>query len=280
MMRLMNNAYSGLSAVQERIDTISNHIANLNTPGFKRKDATFEDVLTQTMKQPSKFQKDGRLTPNGLTVGNGTRLGRDILQFTQGNLDQTGNTYDLAIEGDAMFEIATSRRFPDGTIDTQTKYTRDGAFRLTTQPGDQENQYLVSQEGYFVRDLTDNPVKLPKGQTISFSSEGKIYANNGKETTEVGQLKIVRVLRPQALQPVGGNMYQLDPQSAQAVSTFQGNTPGTNQIAIHQGALELSNVDLTQEMTELILMQRAFQLNSRAMSTADQMMNSANNLRG
>ena len=273
-----------MNSVQERIDTISHHIANLNTPGFKRKDSVFEDLLYQAQQQPDKFRKNDRLTPQGINVGNGTRLSRDVLQFTQGNLNQTGNTLDFAIEGDAMFEIASSQVNGDGTINTQTKYTRDGAFRLTTQPGDLDNGYLVTQDGYFVRNMADDlPIRIPKNYDIKIDNDGRIFARQGMETLQVGQVKVVRVLRPQSMIPAGGNMYQIDPSANnganQIVTPFRGNQVGLNSIKIHQGSLEMSNVDMGTEMSELIVMQRAFQLNSRALQTSDQMMGIASNLR-
>jgi flagellar basal-body rod protein FlgG len=286
LLRSMITSMSGMNSVQNRIDSISNHIANLNTPGFKRKDALFEDLLYQAQQQPTAFRKNDRMTPPaGIQLSNGVKQGRDLLQFTQGNLNQTGNTLDFAIEGDAMFEIASSQISGDDTITTQTKYTRDGAFRLTTQPGDLENGYLVTQDGYFVRNMADDlPIKIPNNYEIRVDSDGRVFARKGMETLEVGQMKIVRVLRPQALLQTGGNMYQIDPgvnnANNQIVAPFRGNQVGLNSIKVHQGSLELSNVDLATEMSELMVMQRSFQLNSRALQTSDQMMSIATNIRG
>jgi flagellar basal-body rod protein FlgG len=285
----MINATSSMNALMRKLEIISNNISNMGTDGFKRQEASFEDLLTATIRQPhEQHALPGRLSPgeSGLVTGHGARLSQVQINMAQGSLRPTDNPYDLAIEGDALFEIGIPGVDAGGDAVLNPAWTRHGAFQLSMIPGNDEQGMLVTADGNPVIGFDDQPVLLPLGRTISIDADGRIFATQAGDPaappTEVGQLKLVRAVRPQVLLTQGDNLFVLPPQlAAQMNALIERVDPALDGMnaAVRQGHLEGSNVDLAVELTELIQMQRAYQLSARALSSADSMMDITNRLR-
>jgi len=272
-----------LAALQQKLDIMANNIANMNTVGYKKQQASFQDVLTSTLNQHPDMQLDGRRSHPGLTVGGGAMLTGLRTDLTQGNLQLTDNPYDLAIEGLAMFEIEVPTVNEDGTAGVQPLWTRSGQFHLSTIAGLPGYQILVNADGYPLRTVNNDYVAIPNYADFRIDERGVVtYTNVDGSTGTAGQIKLMRVLRPDQITAVSDNLYNVnasvqDPNNVlQQVNFADASSEG---IAVRQYYIEQSNVDLLSEMTELILVQRAYQLNARALSAGDTMMNLANQLR-
>jgi flagellar basal-body rod protein FlgG len=282
------NSMVTLQTLQQKLDIIANNIANVNTNGYKRKEATFEDILTNIKDQPKGFQKEGRLSPLGFNQGWGAKLSQVQLTLDQGTLANSGVSTDLAIEGNALYEVSLNTVDAAGNPVNKTLYTRDGNFSLSVNPADADNLYLQTKEGHFVNDVNGHPIKIPKDLQMVVDDKGNVTASNPKDSGAVpiaiGQLKLVRIVRPQYLEQVGDNLYSLpngtNNANGQILQDVNNGSNLENPVAVRQGYLEQSNVNLSDEMTELLMVQRAFQLSSRAVTSSDSMMNLANNLRG
>lgn len=289
----MINSMTTMHGLQQKLDMMSNNIANMNTVGYKRKDASFQDILTSLNRQHPDQQLPGRLTTSGLTEGWGARLSREQLDFTQGVMQATDVPTDLAIEGNGLFEIGRVRLDEagqplldaNGIMTIDRTWTRNGAFQLTTQPGDTENAYLSTEQGDLLTGTLDELIAIPNTHSMDIDASGRVFIRNNHEDNaqpeQIAQLKIARVLRPQDLMNLGNNMYGL-PNGADNIDDILQvmNAPETVGISVRQGYLEQSNVNLAHEMAELINVQRAYQLNSRALMSSDTMMSLANQLRG
>lgn len=290
MNNSMINSSVTMNALQQRLDILANNMANIGTVGFKRKEATFEDILTSMKEQPPSFQKEGRLSPLGYTQGWGAKLSQVQMQMTQGSLQPTGNETDVAIEGDGLFEVEITSVDAAGNAVKTKAYTRDGAFQLTVAEGDHENVYLATKEGHLVLNKDGGYIAIPNGYKIEIDANGQVTARDASQPEQpavpVGQLSVKRAARPQLLQQVGDNLFAvpaalIDPVTGEnKVVTDPEANPAAPKISVRQRHLEMSNVNLADEMTELMMVQRAFQLNSRALSISDKMMELANNLRG
>jgi flagellar basal-body rod protein FlgG len=287
MNNSMINSSVSMNGLQQKLDILANNIANVNTAGFKKKEATFEDVLTNIQNQPEGFRQQGRLTPLGFNQGWGSRLTQVQTNMAQGPIQPTQNLTDLAIQGDGLFEVAVSTVDPaTGNPIFQPAWTRNGAFTLS--PDTQGTVTLSTGEGHFLVNTAGDPIRIPKNHRLSIDQSGNVLAYNELDITapplNAGQIKLVRVVRPQLLSEVGDNLYALpagiaNPQDIlQNVNGNLGNA--ADRVEVMQGFLEQSNVNLSDEMSELVMVQRAFQLNSKAISSSDTMMNMANNLRG
>ncbi|NHC42929.1 flagellar hook-basal body protein [Bacillus sp. MM2020_1] len=272
-----------LQAYQQKIDTTANNIANVNTTGFKRKDQSFSEILaSQLNNQGRTNQEVGRLTPNGLRVGYGTRTGLTQLVMEQGQATQTGNPFDLMIQGKGFFQVG----YPSQTAGApdEVKYTRDGNFHLSPNPSKQGSYHLVSANGGYLLDQSGQPIELNDQYEVSIQSNGQIHLKNknGKGTPFVStqQVAIVDIQNPHILKNAGGNEYAIDttvlPEGASAAGYVK--MMNTDEVQLLSGYLEGSNVDLTKEMTDLMTSQRSFQMNSRAVSYADQMIGIANGI--
>jgi flagellar basal-body rod protein FlgG len=277
-----------MHALQQKLDIIANNMANVNTNGFKKKDATFEDILTNIKLQPKGFQKDGRLSPLGFNQGWGAKLSQVQINLAQGTLSASGITSDLAIEGNALYEATMKTVDEAGNPINKTVYTRDGSFELAVNPVDAANLYLETKEGHFINGADGQPIRIPKDLKMVVDDKGNITAINPKNPdsgiTPIGQLKLVRIVRPQYLQQIGENLFSLpnglNNANGQILQDVNTGSILDSPVAVRQGYLEQSNVNLADEMTELIQVQREFQLSSRAITSSDTMMNLANNLRG
>ncbi|WP_166243573.1 flagellar hook-basal body protein [Paenibacillus turpanensis] len=275
-----------MNALQQKLDMIANNISNVNTNGFKRREATFQDVLTNVKAQPEGFMQPGRLTPRGLTVGWGAKLSQTQVDLSQGSIKPTDRPLDVAIEGDGLFEVVTDQVGTDGQ--PVIAYTRDGNFQFTGIPGDNQRMFLTTSQGYLVRGENDQPIAVPNGYQVEINETGRIMArdplNPNAPSQKLGQLKLVRAVRPQLMISNGNNIYTIpdNVNRQDVVANYNANAPEADQykISVRQYHLEESNVNLADEMTELMQVQRAYQLNARAITSSDTMMGLVNNLRG
>ncbi len=252
-------AKTGLEAQQTRMAVVSNNLANVNTTGFKQDRAVFEDLLYQNIRQSGGQSSQDTLLPSGMSLGTGVRVVATEKLFTQGSVIQTGNAMDVAINGRGFFQILK----PDGEI----AYTRDGTFQLSAQG------QVVNSSGYVVQP----GITIPDGaQSITIGTDGVVSVKlAGQPTpTQVGSLEVADFINPVGLQAIGENLYI----ETAASGSAQPGTPGLNGLgAINQGALEGSNVNVVSELVNMIETQRAYEMNSKAISTADQMMQYVNN---
>lgn len=254
MMRSLWISKTGLDAQQTNMDVISNNLANVSTNGFKRARAVFEDLLYQTIRQPGAQSSQQTQLPSGLQLGTGVRPVATEKIFTQGNLQQTSNPMDVAINGQGFFQVL----LPDGT----TAYTRDGSFNVDAQGA------LVTSSGYHVQPAITIP---PNALNITIARDGTISVTKaGSATpTTAGQLQLANFVNPTGLQSMGENLY-LETASS---GTPNANTPGTNGLGLlQQGYVETSNVNVVEELVNMIQTQRAYEINSKAITTSDQML--------
>jgi flagellar basal-body rod protein FlgG len=252
-------AKTGLDAQQTRMTVISNNLANVNTSGFKRTRANFEDLLYQTERQPGGQTSQQTQASSGLMLGTGVRTVSTEKLFTQGNLVQTGNPLDLAINGRGFFQI----QLPDGTLG----YSRDGSFQM-----DSEGQ-LVTSSGYPVQPGITIPASA---QSITIGTDGTVSVQlaGSSSTQQVGSLTIADFINPSGLQPKGENLY-VETASSGAPQT---GAPGQSGLGVlNQGSVESSNVNVVEELVNMIETQRAYEMNSKAISTTDQMLSYVSN---
>jgi flagellar basal-body rod protein FlgG len=258
MLRALYSAASGMSAQQTNLDVISNNLANVNTTGYKKTKIEFEDLLYETQRQPGTDQGSGNELPTGVQIGHGSQVVATEKVFTTGELSNTGSQLDVAVQGDGFFEV----QLPDGTL----AYTRDGGFKTDS------NGRVVTSNGLPVQGFQ----AVPQGTTnISISSNGEVSYTTPSGTTNF-QVQLARFENPGGLSSMGGNLYQ---QTAASGAPELG-TPSQNGFGtLAQGYLELSNVQVVEEMVNLIEAQRAYEVNAKAVQAADEMMQMSNNLR-
>jgi flagellar basal-body rod protein FlgG len=263
MMRSLWTAASGMTGQQFNIDTISNNLDNVNTTGFKQMRADFEDLLYQTQKLAGTPATEATVLPTGVQVGHGVRPGATQEIFTQGALQATGNPADMAIEGDGFFRVIQ--------IDGTYGYTRDGSFKIDS------NGQLVSSDGYKL----SPEVILPEGfinESLAISQDGRITVKvaGSNDPIEVGQLEIYRFVNPAGLQALGQNLLSTTNASGDPIP----GRPGFDGMGkLQQKFLEMSNVSVVKEMVNMIVAQRAYELNSRAIQTSDSMLATATSLK-
>jgi len=250
MLRALRTAASGMTAQQLHIDLVAHNLANVNTTGFKKSRAEFEDLLYQTLRPAGPGEGETQV-PTALQLGHGSRLVATAKIFSQGDTQVTGNPLDIAIEGDGFFQITLA----DGTIG----YTREGSFRVD---GDGR---LVSSSGLPVEPEMTVP---DDAEALLINADGRIYARTaGTETpTELGQILLARFVNPSGLEAIGGNLLRLGPSSGDPTVGAPGDL---GMGSVRQGALERSNVDAVEEMVNMIVAQRAFEINSKSVRTAE-----------
>lgn len=261
MIKALHTAASGMSAQESNVSTISNNIANVNTIGFKRGRTEIEDLSYETIQEAGARSSATTNYNVGTQIGSGARVSAVRKEFTNGAPQITNNPFDLMINGDGFFGII----MPNGEL----KFTRDGAFNVDAQGA------MVTKQGYKVYPGFNFP---PNTSSVSISDDGKIqsFTKGVSEPTEVGQLPVFTFVNPVGLKSQGMNLYQVSLSSGQPVQAIAGND---NAGPIMQGALEASNVSPMTEMTDLIRAQRAYEMNSKVMGVADQMMQTINNIR-
>lgn len=270
-----------MGQLQKKMDTIANNMANSNTTGFKRREASFSDLLFQQVNnQIVPSMETGRLTPNGLRVGAGAKIGQTALRTEQGSIQQTDRQLDLAIQNpNHFFQIEVS----NNNGEREVRYTRDGTFYFSQSPNNPNELNIVTGQGHFLLG-PNGPITVPADHSeLQIDENGiiSVILRDGTTTVPAGQLEMVRVQRPQILEQLGENLFGLPENLIE-----QGYVPadilgviGAGQVSLRQGALEMSNVDMGREMSEMILSQRSYQFNARSISMADQMMGLVNSIR-
>lgn len=259
MERAMWSAVTGMKAAEVSLDNIANNLANVNTTSFKAGRVAFQDMLYSTLVAPGAANGNGEI-PTGMQLGHGTRVSEVSKQFTQGALKETGGDLDLAIEGEGFFEVV----LPDGT----SAYTRDGSFR-TDSTGN-----IVTVEGYKVANF---PTVSSGTTEITIASDGS-YSAQVNGTTVTGQkLSLVRFANPAGLRSIGRNFYTATDASGTAQTGLNAGENGMGSIV--QRYLETSSVNAAEELVNMILTQRAYEANSKAIKSCDEMANMANNLK-
>lgn len=263
MMRALWTASSGMLAQQLYVDTISNNIANVNSVGYKKNRVEFKDLLYETLERG--LVKDGQGKPVNLQVGHGVKVSATTRFFTAGNMDNTANPYDLAIDGPGFFKVKGSKG--------EELYTKDGSFKVTP---DGENMKLVTAEGYFVQG-SDGDIDLGSNvKDVIIDESGQITVRRTDGTMEeIGKLAISTFVNPAGLESTGKNLFKTSMASGDAFDASEDGSGGS----ILQGYLESSNVQVVEEMVKLIQAQRAYEINSKSIQTADEMLGMANNLR-
>ena len=259
MNRALWSSKTGLDAQQTRMGVIANNLANANTTGFKRDRAVFEDLIYQNVRQVGASSSQDTQLPSGLNVGTGVRVVATEKLFTQGGLTKTDNSLDIAIQGRGFFEIL----LPDGS----SGYTRDGSFQLNSQG------QIVTSSGYPLQPGFTVP---PNAQSITIAADGTIsvLTPGNSEPQQIGNIQLVDFINPSGLQAQGGNIYT---ETASSGSP-QAGTAGQNGLgSLMQGSLETSNVNVVEELVGMIETQRAYELNSKAIASIDDMLAYANN---
>jgi len=261
MLRSLWTAATGMIAQQTNIDVISNNLANVNTTGFKKGRAEFQDLLYQTIRPAGVTNNLGVQYPTPIEIGHGVRLASTSKFFGQGDPVQTSNPTDLTIEGEGFFMV----QLPDG----ETGYTRDGSFKIDSAGN------LVTTEGYFVMPETTIP---PDTTSLAIRENGDVVIGvpGTAQMETVGQIKTAKFINPAGLESVGKNIYKETEGSGEPVEGIPG-FEGYGTIAA--GMLESSNVKVVEEMVNLIAGQRAYEINAKAITTSDQMLGIANNLK-
>jgi flagellar basal-body rod protein FlgG len=258
MLRALYSSAAGMQSQQLNLDVIANNLANVNTTGFKKSKIEFQDLLYQTTRSPGAEQGGGNQLPTGLQVGNGSRPVATSRIFTTGELTQTGERLDVAVQGDGFFEV----QMPDGS----RAYTRDGAFKTASDGRITTSDGLVLIGGF-------QPV--PAGTTsVNIASNGQVTYNGANGPTSF-QVQLVRFNNPAGLEAMGRNLFR----ETTASGTAELGNPGQNGFGeLAQGYLEMSNVKVVEEMVKLIIAQRAYEVNAKAVQASDEMMQQSNNL--
>ncbi|MDD2888644.1 MAG: flagellar basal-body rod protein FlgG [Aliarcobacter sp.] len=261
MIRGLYTAATGMNSMQHQIDVTSNNIANVNTTGFKQDRAEFQDLMYESLNYTAGKTTQTTINPTGIDVGLGVRVSGIQKNFTEGDLKLTSNTLDLAIQGKGFFQIT----LPSG----ETAYTRNGAFKLNNEGS------IVNSSGYAL-----NPeIVVPDNVTdLTIGKDGIVSATDPQTSTTVdlGQITVADFINPAGLTPLGDSLFM---QSDASGDVLEGN-PTENQFgSIQQGMIELSNVKLVNEMVDLITAQRAYEANSKAITTADGMLDTVNRLK-
>jgi flagellar basal-body rod protein FlgG len=254
MIRSLWISKTGMEAQQTQLDTIANNLANASTNGYKRSHAVFEDLIYQNLRQAGANSSEQTTLPTGLQLGLGTRAVATARNFSQGNLQQTTNSLDVAIKGQGFFQI----QLPDGT----TGYTRDGSFQVDAQG------QLVTNNGYAVQPGINVP---PTAQSVTIGNDGTVSVTLPGQTQPqvLGKVLIASFVNPAGLEPRGQNLY------AETAASGTANTgePGSNGLGqLQQGFVETSNVNVVEELVAMIQTQRAYEMNSKAIQTSDQML--------
>ncbi|MBE0604302.1 MAG: flagellar basal-body rod protein FlgG [Deltaproteobacteria bacterium] len=260
MIRSLYTAATGMEAQKLNIDVISNNLANVNTTGYKKSRADFQDLIYQTISEAGTTSAEGSVLPTGIQVGLGVRTIAVQKMFNQGDFSSTGNPLDLVIEGDGFFQITKP--------DSEVGYTRGGSFKL-----DSEGR-VVTSDGYPI----EPAITIPTNATsITIGSDGKIsiLQSGSSAPTEVGQIQLARFSNPAGLKAIGKTMFIVTDSSGEAIT---GNPGADGMGTIGQGFLEMSNVNIVEEMVNMIVSQRAYEINSKAVTASDEMLQTITNL--
>jgi flagellar basal-body rod protein FlgG len=259
MLRALYSSASGMEAQQMNLDVIANNLANVNTTGFKKTKIEFQDLLYQTSSAAGAQQGGGNTLPTGIQIGHGARVAATSRVFTTGEITQTGERMDVAVNGDGFFEV----QMPDGT----RAYSRAGAFKVASDGTVKTSEGLTVLSGF---------QPIPVGTTnVTISGDGYVNLTGANGKTNF-QVQLARFINPAGLESIGRNLYRESQSSGQA----ELGNPGENGFgSLEQGFLEMSNVKVVEEMVKLIMAQRAYEVNSKAVQAADEMLREGSNLR-
>jgi flagellar basal-body rod protein FlgG len=261
MFRSLFISATGMEAQKLNIDVISNNLANVNTTGYKKSRADFQELMYQDLKSPGSMSSEVTMVPSGIQVGLGVKAAAVQKVFSQGDLVNTGNGLDIAVEGDGFFQIL----MPDGAL----AYTRSGSFKLNSEGG------FVNSDGFELDPSISVP---PDAMNITISSGGQVSASipGSDQLALLGNIELARFANPGGLNPIGRNLYLPTASSGEAML----GSPGSEGLGtVSQGFVELSNVNVVEEMINMIVSQRAYEISSKAVQSADEMLQLANNLR-
>jgi flagellar basal-body rod protein FlgG len=262
MLRSLWTAATGMVAQQSNIDVISNNLANVNTTGFKKSRAEFQDLLYQTIRPAGVTDNLGTQLPTPIEIGHGVKLAATTKSFTQGDMVQTGNPLDLVIQGDGFFQVQK----PNGDI----AYTRDGSFKSDSSGN------IVTSEGYFLQPAITLPAAT-SNIVVRENGDVSVTVQGQAQSSVIGSIRLVNFANPAGLESLGQNLYAESEASGQPIE----GTPGVDGVgSIGEGMLESSNVKVVEEMVNMIASQRAYEINGKAVTTSDNMLSIANNLRG
>ena len=262
MIRALWTASTGMEAQQLKMDVISNNLANINTAGFKRARPAFQDLLYQTIKSPGAPSATGAVVPAGIQIGHGTRTSEVARQFEQGSFMQTNAPLDLAVEGNGFFQV----QMPTG----ETAYTRDGAFHTNAEGA------IVTADGYLLQPQITVP---PDAAQVHIGNDGVVSITKDNQTAaeQIGQIQTARFVNPGGLRAIGHNLYQPSDASGDALA---GNPGVDGRGTLAQGTLEMSNVNLVEEMVNLILTERGYEFSSKILKSSDDMLKQAAQVTG
>lgn len=263
-MKAMWSAASGMKNLQLKIDTISNNLANVNTVGFKNQRVEFKDIMYERLDSREKLADEGRPVP--VEIGHGVMISATLRNFTTGNLQQTENPTDFAINGDHFFKVIDNNG--------NTRYTKDGSFKVaSTEAGAQ----LVTSDGYYVQGIDGNILLGENVAEISVDSQGfvRVKRDGAQDYEDIGQMSLSKFVNPAGLEAVGKNLFKETSASGQAIEGIQEG----DKTEVWQGFIENSNVQIVDEMINLITAERAYEINSKSIQTADRMLEIANNLK-
>ncbi|MCD7034628.1 flagellar hook-basal body protein [Metabacillus sp. GX 13764] len=264
MLRTMINAGNTMGQLQQQLDAIGHNISNIDTEGYKRTDTSFAEMVRQQVdNQPDKKAETGRLTDYGIRMGAGANLTQNIV-YTQGTIKTTDRKLDIALTKPGQFLKVEG--------DGKELYTRSGALYLSPLNDGTGNSMLVTSQGYRVLDENSLPIILDGSGDIKINQDGTIVASAGNS-----QLGIIQINKPQNLLPAGESLYSLNGNDPRSLTNLTG--AGRQQIGVQQGALEMANVDLSKEMTDMTMAQRAYQLNAKSITLGDQMLGLINGIR-
>jgi flagellar basal-body rod protein FlgG len=262
MIRSLYTSATGMKANQLYIDNISNNLANVNTTGFKKSKLEFQELLYQTLVDPGSGALDGAKSPAGLQLGLGVRSVANQRIFGQGNLTETKNSFDMAITGTGFLQV----QLPSGEVG----YTRDGSFKISN------DGTLVTSSGFPL----EPQISIPDGASdIQIDAQGRVmvFLADSGTSEEIGQIELAKFLNEGGLRSLGNNLYQVSSASGDP----EAGTPGSNGLGtLAQGYLEASNVELVEEMVNMIVAQRAYEVSAKAIQTSDSMLQLANQLKG
>ncbi|MBD3221714.1 flagellar basal-body rod protein FlgG [bacterium] len=262
MMRAMGTAASGMKAMQLQIDAISNNLANVNTSGYKKSNLAFQDLLYEQVVPGGQAQGGGLTAPSRVEVGHGVKLVSTAKDFSQGTVQSTNNPLDIMIEGDGFFQL----RMPDGNLG----YTRDGSFKMDGE------RNIVTALGYRL----EPALQIPADATdVAIARDGTVsvrLAGDSANVQEIGRIELVRFPNAAGLISRGGNVYLESPASGAPLTGNPGEE-GLGEVA--SGFLEMSNVETVDELVRMITAQRAYELNSKTISMADQMLQTVNGIK-
>jgi len=261
MIRSLYTGATGMKANQTFIDTIAHNLSNVNTLGYKKQQVEFEDLFYQSLQRPGGEQEDGNRAPVGLEIGLGSKVLATSRSFLQGNLEQTGNPTDVAIQGEGFFQV----RLPDGEIG----YTRNGAFKIN------DEGYLTTSQGY----LLDPPINFPDDaiyKSISEAGEVTCQRTASSSMEFLGQIELARFINPAGLTADGGAIYR---ESDASGPPMIGLPTEDNFGSLRNQFVESSNVQMVEEMVNMIVAQRAYEISSKAITTSDEMLQTANSLK-